>query len=88
MNEYPRETLELVWASVTARGTGTPVTSGVKLAVSKLGERPESWTDPTVEGDKLGVMIDQLEPGYYKMWAQASVPPEAPVMECGIFLVT
>lgn len=88
MNEYPRETLELAWVAVTARRTGAPVTSGIKLAITPLDERPSGWTEPSVEGDLVGIMIDHLEPGYYKVWAQVSEPPEAPALECGVFLIT
>ena len=88
MNEYPRETLELVWAAIRVRKTGVPVTSGVKLSIAPIDQRPTLWEDPAVDGDLVGVMIDHLDPGHYKVWAQVSQPPETPALECGIFVIT
>lgn len=85
-NTYPRETVELV--PVVVRVDGVVVTSGFKLGVA-LGERPPlTFSDPVMASGKTCVLIDRLDPGTYKVWAQVTSSPETPMVDCGTIYIT
>lgn len=86
MNTYPRETAEFQPVTVTV--DGAPVTTGVQFAVVESGARPTSWTTPVTLGGKIGVMVENLDPGTWHVWAQITSDPETPVVDCGEFDVT
>jgi hypothetical protein len=85
-NYYPRETVE--FQAVTITVDGEPVTEGVEFCVTPDGERPDTWKAPTTLDAKIGVMVQGLAVGNYRVWAKILSNPEIPVVECGYFRVT
>lgn len=86
MNTYPRETVE--FQSVTVTVDGVIVTSGVQFAVAPAGTRPVNWANPATLNNEIGVMVENLTPGRWHVWAQISSTPETPVVDCGEFDVS
>jgi hypothetical protein len=85
--KYPQETKEFQPISVTL--DGVEVTDGVQVCVIAPGERPLSWTAPSVIDDgRLAVMIDGMAPGNWAVWAKVTTPYEAAVIYCGMFKIT
>lgn len=86
VNTYQRETKEFIPVPISINGVSTTV--GVKFQITILGARPIGvWLDPITVGGKIGVMIDQLAPGKWTIWAQVTSNPEIVVEDCGFFLV-
>lgn len=86
MNSYPRESVE--FAAITVTVDGSPVTTGVEVALTTGQDRPTTWAAPTTLGGRIGVMTGGLATGYWHVWARVSSTPEAPVIDCGTFQVT
>lgn len=86
MNEYPRETVE--FQPVEVKSNGAEVTIDVMFAITKDGDRPETWTESETLGSGIGVTVAGLAPGDYRVWAKVSSPPETPVIDCGAFRIT
>ncbi|WP_193510498.1 hypothetical protein [Cryobacterium sp. BB736] len=84
-NYYPRETVEFLAVTVTV--DGAPVTDNVEFCVTPVGERPELWDAPTVLDNRIGVMVQNQEPGNYRVWARVTDNPEIPVVDCGYYTV-
>lgn len=75
----PRESIEFV--DINVESLGTPITSGVKIAVVPSGARPATWTDPTLDGSKFVYETTAVDdPGAYDIYAQVSAPPQSPVI--------
>lgn len=83
---YPRETVEFQPITITV--DGTPVTTGVTVALVAHGTRPSVWLAPTTLDGKIGVMLTGLTPGLYDVWAKVTSSPETPVVDCGIVSIT
>jgi hypothetical protein len=86
MNTYPRETVEFQPVAVTVNGT--PVTTGVQFAIAAAGARPITWAAPVTLNAQIGVMVENLQPGVWHVWAQITSTPEIPVIDCGAFEVS
>ena len=84
---FQRETLEFLPVVVTV--DGVEVTAGVEFAIVDINARPETWDEPTVLGDAIGVMVDgaTLGTGTFRVFAQVTDSPEVPVIDCGSFRV-
>ena len=85
MNIYERESIEFQPVTVTVNGT--PVTTGVTLAITPNGTRPLTYTAPTMVDGKIGVMVQGLTHGLYDVWAKVNSTPETVVMNCGYISV-
>ena len=85
-NSIPRESVEFQPITITV--DGTPVTTGVTVALVANGTRPSEWVTPTTLNGKIGVMIEGLAPGLYNIWARVTSSPETPVIDCGIVSIT
>ena len=85
-NLYPRETVEFQPVTVTVNGVA--VTTGVEFAVAESGSRPVTWAAPATLGGRIGVMVEDLTPGDWTVWARVTSSPEIPVIDCGYFTVT
>jgi hypothetical protein len=88
VNDYPRETNEPQQV-VVLDGT-TPVTVGVKIAMTDYHTRPTVWDDPVILDDgSMGVLVDGLSPGVWRVWAKVTglVGDIEPVVDCGYFTV-
>jgi len=85
-SSYPRETVEFQPITITV--DGTPVTTGVTVALVANGTRPSEWVAPTTLAGKIGVMLTGLTPGLYNVWAKISSSPETPVIDCGFVSIT
>ena len=83
---YPRESVE--FAPITITVDGTPVTTGVTVALVANGTRPTTWVTPTTLAGKIGVMLTGLTPGLYNVWAKVTSSPETPVIDCGFISIT
>lgn len=86
INSYPRETVEFV--PVTVKVGGVEVLTGVTIAVVPSGARPTQFDTPTTLAGKIGVMITDLTPGDYIVFAKVASSPESPVVDCGALRVT
>ena len=85
--EYPRESVE--WQPINITVDGTPVLTGVQVAVVPAGVRPAAWTTPTTLAGKLGVMLTGLTLGLYDIWVQVNgYAPETPVVFAGSVRIT
>jgi len=85
-NIYPRESVEFQPILVTL--DGEPVTTDVEFAITNMTNRPSDWAPATVLQDQIGVMIENLSVGTYKVWARITDSPEIPVIDCGSFAVS
>ena len=85
MNIYERESIEFQPVTVTVNGT--PVTTGVTLAITPNGTRPLAYVAPTTVDGKIGVMVQGLTHGLYDVWAKVNSTPEAAVINCGYISV-
>ena len=83
---FPRETVEFQPVTVTVDGVA--VTTGVKFAVVTDGARPTTWTDAVTLSGRIGVMVQGLATGNWRVFAQVTSSPEVPVIDCGAFVVT
>lgn len=86
LNEYPRETNEIQWVTVTQ--DGETVTTGVTLAATLGTARPTSWTAPVADAGRIGLRVQSLAPGLYTAWAKIDSDLEDPVVRLGQFYVT
>ena len=85
-SSYPRETVEFQPITITV--DGTPVTTGVTVALVANGTRPSVWVAPTTLAGKIGVMLTGLTPGLYSVFAKIASSPETPVIDCGFVSIT
>jgi hypothetical protein len=86
INHFPRETVEFQPVTVTVNGT--PATAAnVTFAVGLKTARPVSWLAPVELEGKIGIMVEDLDPGTYKVWAKVESNPEIPVIDCGMFVI-
>jgi hypothetical protein len=84
---YPQETKE--FQPIRVRVDGVEVLTGVKVAVIAPGTRPVTWVDPVlIQADRLAVMVEDLAPGTWNVWAQVTTVDEVAVVYCGNFKVT
>jgi len=86
MTSYERETVEFQPVTVTVNGQ--PVTTGVTFCIAPQAERPVTYTPPVTLGGSIGVMIQGLTPGGYRIWAKVDSNPEQPVINCGFISIT
>lgn len=86
----PRESVEYIPFGFTVEGS--PVTAGVKVAVTAANARPTVWTDAAVVDGSLAVLIGAapyvLTRGAYVVWAQYTASPEVPVVKVGDLSLT
>lgn len=85
-NRYPRETVE--FQAVTVTVDGATVTSNVEFCVINRTARPTTWAAATTLEGRIGIMVEDYEPGIYAVWARITDSPEIPVLKCGEFTVT
>ena len=85
-NLYPRETVE--FQPVTVLVDDVAVTTGVEFCVAASGSRPVTWIAPVTLSSRIGVMVEDLTPGDWTVWARVTSSPELPVIDCGFFTVT
>lgn len=85
-NAYPRESVEFQPVTVT-RG-GVALTSGVSFAIVPDGDRPVTFIAAVTIGTQIGVMVQGLAIGTYRIFAQVDSTPEVPVIDCGYFYIT
>jgi hypothetical protein len=86
VNTYERESVEFQPVTVTV--DGTPVTTGVEIAVTTGNQRPTTWAAATVLDDQVGYLIDGLDPErVYTLWARVTDSPEVPVVRAGEFQI-
>jgi len=81
MAQYERETKQFHPVEVTL--DGAPVTTGVELAVTTPGVRPTTWTEADTMGDKVGLMVQNMAPGPYTVWARVTSGLERVVLDTG-----
>ena len=86
MTSYERESIEFLPVTVTV--DGQPVTAGVTFCIAPQSARPTEFAAPVTLGGKIGVMIQGLTPGGYRIWAKVTSNPETPVINCGYITVT
>jgi hypothetical protein len=86
MTTFERESIEFQPVNVTVDGAA--VTSGVTFAITPNGQRPTTYTAPTTIGGQTGVMVQDLQPGIYQVWAKITSTPETPVILCGNIAIT
>lgn len=85
-NLFQRESVEFQPVTVTVAGVA--VTTGVTFSVTAEDARPATFSAATTLSGQIGVMVDTLDPGTYRVWAQITgAPPETPVLDCGTFRV-
>lgn len=82
---FQRETIEFLPVTVTRNGT--PTTTGIEFAITPHSTRPTTWTPPTTLGTDIGVMVEGLPPGAYKVWARITATAETPVLQAATFEV-
>lgn len=85
MPTFPRETKEHL--PVTVHVDGAVMTLGVSFAISDSKERPTTFAPAVVVDDLIGVMIEDLVPGTYNVWAKVALGVEEPVINCGQFTI-
>jgi hypothetical protein len=85
-NAYPRESVEFQPVIVTRDDEA--LTTGVSFAIVPDGDRPTTFTAATVLDGRVGVMIQGLARGTYRIFAQVDNAPEVPVIDCGYFYIT
>lgn len=84
---YPQETKE--FQPIRVRVDGVEVLTGIKVAVILPGTRPTVWVDPVlIDAGRLAVMVEDLAPGTWNVWAQVTTDDEVAVVYCGNFKVT
>lgn len=83
----PKETREFNAVTVTLDGTAR--TTGVELTVipDDATTRPTNWIPPVVRGEKIGIMIENLEPGSYRVFARITDAGDQLVRSVGAFIV-
>jgi hypothetical protein len=81
MTSFERETVEFQPVAVTLNGA--PVTAGVTFAIVGPGVRPTTFSAPTTIGGQIGVMVQNLAPGGYYIWARVASSPEVVILRCG-----
>lgn len=83
----PKETREFNEVTVTLDGTAR--TAGVELAIipDDATSRPTAWSAPTVRGTKIGIMIQDLAPGSYRVFARITDAGDQLVRNVGAFIV-
>lgn len=74
MSEFARESVE--FQGVRVRVDGQEVTVGVELCIIPAGDRPTVWLTPTVVDGKQGIMVQNLQPGQYRIWYRITSTPE------------
>lgn len=84
--EVPRESVEFLPVPVTV--SGGEVTN-FQTAITPAGTaRPTVWTNAVILGADAGVMIQNLTPGTYKVWAKITAGFEVIVVHVGNVVVT
>lgn len=89
MITFLKETLE--FQPVSVKLDGVAVTTGVKFSVVLVVDNaavPGTWITATSLDGKIGFMVDNLDTGYYRVFAQITDNPEIPVKKVGTFRVT
>ena len=85
MNTFQRETKEFVPIDVY-RGDVIS-TEGVLFAVTGPNERPVVFEPAEILEGETGILINNLVPGTYRVWAKVIDILEVPVIDCGLFRV-
>ena len=85
-NIYPRESVEFQPVLVTLDGNA--ITTNVEFAITNMTARPSNWVAATTLQNQIGVMVENLSVGTYKVWARITDSPEIPVIDCGSFAVS
>lgn len=67
---------------------GQSVSTGVAFSIVVDGQRPDIFAPATVLDGKIGVMVQDLVPGNWRVFAKVTANPETPVIDCGYFTVT
>lgn len=86
MYSFPRETLDFLPVVVTTNGV--QVFEGVQFADVPDGSRPLTWVAQVVDGGRIGVAVTGYPPGKRHLYAKVSDSPWAPVIDCGVYLIT
>jgi hypothetical protein len=86
VNAYPRESVEFQPVKITR--DGVEVINDLGFAIVPDGERPEDFVAGVFVEGKIGIMIQDLERGTYRIFAQLTSTPEIPVIDCGYFYIT
>ena len=86
MNVYPRESVE--FQPIKVQLDGVTITASVKFCIALEGDRPVTFSTPTMLDGNIGVMVTGLAPDTYHVWAQIVDSPETPVIDCGPFRVS
>lgn len=81
MAQYERETVQFHPVAVT-RNDET-VTTGVEFAVTAPGNRPETWAPAEVVAGQTGLMVENMAPGPYTVWARVTSGVERVVIDTG-----
>lgn len=84
----PRESVEYVRLSMEV--DGVPVTTGVEVAITAQGQRPETWTTAAdVDGPVVLIGVDpyDLAPGSWTVWGRYTDAPEIPVTRLGVLII-
>lgn len=79
MPKFPRETREFF--PVNVRLNGTVITTGVEFSATPYGSRAHNFMPAAMLEGKTGIMIENMEPGNYRVWARVTTVSETPVME-------
>jgi len=86
---YPQETKE--FQPIRVKVDGVEVTTGVEVAVIPPSTRPilTDWVPATVlTTGRLAILIQDLAPGVWNVWARVTTEDELAVVYCGNFKVT
>lgn len=86
INRFPRETKEFQPVLVEVSGVKTLV--GVTFSVVPIGSRPVQYVASVELDGDIGVMVQAMAQGSWRVWALVSSQSEEVVLNCGYFIVT
>lgn len=84
----PRESVEYVRIDMSVDGVA--VTTGVEVAITAQGQRPETWhAAADVDGPVVLIGVDpfDLAPGTWTVWGRYTDAPEVPVVRLGVIVI-
>ena len=80
INVYEEETVEFQPIVITV--DGQPQTAGVYFELTKATARPQSvFADRVDVGGQIGVMVEGLAPGRWRVWCKIVSDPEIPIFK-------
>lgn len=82
---YPHLTNELVPQPVTQNGVA--VTAGIAYSIVPNGQDAGTWTPAVVRDSATFFRVQDMAPGVYRKWAQATVGDEVAVIDCGTITI-